>query len=124
MIQGTRGIIEGYPDRVYIEGRSRPHTWEDIDAYMPEFRHTLWREIGKLAEGAGHGGMDFLEDYRLIDALLSGRPPDMDVYDAAAWSAVSELSEISVARRSRPVDFPDFTRGAWKTNPPIFAVDL
>ena len=68
--------------------------------------------------------MDYLEDYRLVDALRSGRYPDMDVYDAAAWSAVSELSERSVADRSRPVDFPDFTRGKWKTNAPIFACDL
>ena len=123
-VQGTRGIIEGYPDRVYIEGRSRPHQWDEFDAYLFEFRHRLWKDIGELAKGAGHGGMDFLEDYRLIDALRRGRYPDMDVYDAAAWSAVSELSELSVARRARPIDFPDFTRGAWKTRPRIFLVDM
>jgi hypothetical protein len=121
-VQGTKGIIEGYPDRVYIEGLSRPHQWDDFDIYMLKYQHSLWKDIGELAKGAGHGGMDFLEDYRLIDALLKGRYPDMDVYDAAAWSAVSELSEKSVANRGRPFDFPDFTRGAWKTNKPIFIV--
>ena len=121
-VQGTKGIIEGYPDRVYIEGLSRPHQWDDFDIYMPKYQHTLWKEVGELAKGAGHGGMDFLEDYRLIEALLKGRYPDMDVYDAAAWSAVSELSERSVANRGKPFDFPDFTQGAWKTNKPIFIV--
>ncbi|MBN1272450.1 MAG: Gfo/Idh/MocA family oxidoreductase [Candidatus Aminicenantes bacterium] len=123
-IQGTRGIIEGYPDRVHIEGSSPQHEWEEFEAYEKEFGHPLWQNLEKLAKGAGHGGMDFLEDFRLIDALLHGRYPDMDVYDAAAWSVVSELSERSVANKSRPMDFPDFTRGAWKTNPRIFIADM
>jgi hypothetical protein len=63
--------------------------------------------------------MDFLEDYRLIQCLRAGLPTDMNVYDAAALSAVVELSGISVARRSQPVEFPDFTRGRWQTNPPL-----
>jgi len=124
LIQGTRGICQGYPDRIYIEGRSEPHTWEPAENYAAEFEHPLWRTKGEDAKGAGHGGMDFLEDYRLINALRTGTYPDMDVYDGAAWSAVSELSERSVADRSRLVDFPDFTRGLWKTNAPIFICDL
>jgi hypothetical protein len=71
------------------------------------------------ARGAGHGGMDFIEDYRLIKCLREGIPTDMNVYDAAALSAVCELSERSVANRSRPMDFPDFTRGRWETTPPL-----
>ena len=62
---------------------------------------------------------DYLEDMRLIQALQAGVPPDFDVYDAATWSVVSALSEKSVADRSRPVDFPDFTKGKWKTNKPV-----
>ena len=123
-VQGTKGIIEGYPDRIHIEGRSPAHRWETVESYMDEYQHPLWKNIGHLAKGAGHRGMDFLEDYRLIEALLKGRYPDMDVYDAAAWSAVSELSERSVAGRSKPMDFPDFTRGNWKTNPQIFIPDM
>jgi hypothetical protein len=57
--------------------------------------------------------------YRLIRALRTGTTPDIDVYDAAAWSCITELSEKSVARRSSPMDFPDFTRGRWKTTPPM-----
>jgi hypothetical protein len=58
--------------------------------------------------------MDFIEDYRLVGALRQGRPLDIDVYDGVAWSAVTPLSEWSVANGSKPADFPDFTRGAWQ----------
>jgi hypothetical protein len=67
--------------------------------------------------------MDYLENRRLIQCLREGKPLDMDVYDAAAWSVVSALSERSVAARSRPVDFPDFTRGRWKTREPLGIVE-
>jgi predicted dehydrogenase len=123
-VQGTKGIIEGYPDRVHVEGRSRAHRWESFDAYLPEHGHALWKQLREQARGAGHGGMDYLEDYRLIDALLKGRYPDMDVYDAAAWSAVSELSERSIGDGSAPVPFPDFTRGGWERNEPVFVTDI
>ncbi len=124
MIQGTRGIFEGYPDRIYIEGVSWTNDkWEDFDRYLHDYKHPLWKEKGKDATGAGHGGMDYLEDFRLIDALRKGRLPDMDVYDAALWSSVSQLSELSVASKGKPVQFPDFTRGAWKTNERIFLTD-
>ena len=59
--------------------------------------------------------MDFIEDYRLINALLHGVEPDMDVYDAAMLSAVTELSARSIAGNGEPMKFPDFTRGLWKT---------
>ena len=66
--------------------------------------------------------MDYLEDYRLIKCLLDGVPTDMNVYDAAALSAVVHLTERSNARRSAAVDFPDFTRGRWQTTPPLGVV--
>jgi hypothetical protein len=78
----------------------------------------VWRALEERSRGAGHGGMDFIEDYRLVECLRAGAPPDIDVYDGAAWTAVSELSERSIKGGSRPVDCPDFTRGAWKTRPP------
>ncbi len=115
LVQGTKGIAQKYPSAlVYIEGRSAPHRWEDIDIYQKEFDHPVWVELEEKSRGAGHGGMDFIEDYRLIEALLNGREPDMDVYDAAAISAVSELSERSINSGSKPLPFPDFTRGMWK----------
>jgi len=87
--------------------------------YIQEFDHPLWKDVAEKAKGAGHGGMDFLEDYRLVQALLKGEPTDMDVYDAAAWSVVSGLTEISVANKSESADFPDFTRGLWRKRQPL-----
>ncbi len=125
LVQGTKGIARKWPDRIYIEGKSPKHDeWDDFDRYAEEYEHPLWEALSKQGEGHGHGGMDFIEDYRLIHSLRTGEPMDMDVYDAAAWSVVTELSELSVANKSRPVDFPDFTRGKWKTNPPLGIVTL
>jgi hypothetical protein len=117
LVQGTRGLFQGYPNRLYIEGRGTPHRWVDGAEARKEFDHPLWVELETRAAGAGHGGMDFIEDYRLIKCLREGLPTDMNVYDAAALSAVVELSGQSTARKSRAVDFPDFTRGRWRTNP-------
>jgi predicted dehydrogenase len=119
MVQGTKGLFQGYPNRVYIEGRGEPHRWIDAATVRREFDHPLWRAIEEQSKGAGHGGMDYIEDYRLIQCLREGRPTDMNVYDAAALSAVVELSMQSATRRSRAVEFPDFTRGRWRTNPKL-----
>jgi predicted dehydrogenase len=116
LVQGTSGLVRKYPKpRVHIAGRSPAHRWEDVEPYMEEFFHPLWKQLEEESQGAGHGGMDYLEDYRLINALLKGIEPDMDVYDAAVLSAVVDLSEKSIASGSWPVQFPDFTRGMWKT---------
>lgn len=118
--QGTKGIYLGTLDQIYIDGRSPiAHAWEPIKAYAEEYDHPLWRRLGEQAAGKGHGGSDYLMLHRLVEALRSGTAPDMDVYDAATWSVITPLSEQSVANRSRPVDFPDFTRGKWRTNAPI-----
>jgi len=120
LLQGTKGVVRKYPEaKIHIEGISPAHAWEPLDKYEKEYQHPLWKAMKKLAEGAGHGGMDFIEDYRLIKCLRTGEPMDMDVYDAASWSAISELSEKSVARMGESVKFPDFTRGKWKTNKPL-----
>ena len=125
LLQGTRGIMSGYPlEQIYIEGKSpKPHTWELAEKYYAEYEHPLWKNHGGNAKSAGHGGADYLEDYRLTQCLLQGAPTDMNIYDAAALSAVCALSEMSVAGRSKPVDFPDFTRGRWQTNPPAAMVE-
>lgn len=128
LVQGTKGIFRGYPERIiYIEGRTpKEHghgAWEPLENYADEYEHPLWKALSSRGEGRGHGGMDFIEDYRLIKALRTGTPTDMDVYDAASWSVVSALSERSVANKSRPVDFPDFTRGKWKSRPPLGIVE-
>ncbi len=122
-VQGTKGLFEKYPDRVYVEGRSTSDAWDTLDKY-PEFDHSLWTTHADKARGAGHGGMDYIEDYRLIDALRNGRSLDFDVYDAATWSVVTSLTEASVAGRGRPVPFPDFTRGGWQTRRTLHAMDV
>jgi len=120
LVQGTRGIAVKYPEpRVYIEGRSEPHRWDSVDAYMEEFDHPVWRQLEKRSSGAGHGGMDFIEDFRLIESLRAGSPLDSDVYDAVMMSAVVELSGRSIARGSEPLPFPDFTRGKWRQARPL-----
>jgi len=119
-VQGTQGIYFGSLKQIYIDGRSPTHhQWEPIEPYAEEFDHPLWKRLGDQAAGKGHGGSDYVMLHRLIDAFRTGTAPDMDVYDAAAWSVITPLSEQSVAQRGRSIDFPDFTRGKWKTRPPI-----
>jgi predicted dehydrogenase len=125
LLQGTKGLVRKYPEqKIHIEGRSKAHQWEDFQTYRQQYDHPLWKGIEERAAGAGHGGMDYIEDYRLVQSLRQGAPTDMDVYDGAAWTAMIMLSERSIAERSRPVDYPDFTRGAWRTRPPLGIVDV
>lgn len=118
-IQGTKGIFEDYPPRIYIEGNGEEDRWTPIDGYKAQYEHRLWRELGARARSGGHGGMDFVMAYRLIQCMREGLPPDIDVYDAAAWSAPGPLSELSNAKGSVPVMFPDFTRGKWSDVRPV-----
>jgi hypothetical protein len=113
----------GTLDKIYIEGRGKPHEWEEIAPYVAEYDHPLWKALEANALGQGHGGADYVMLHRLIKCLRTGTPPDSDVYDAAAWSAIVELSVQSVADKSRPKDFPDFTRGKWQTTPPLGIVE-
>jgi hypothetical protein len=113
-IVGTRGTFCGYPDRVGIGEK-----WGDIDAFKKQYQHPLFAKTKELATTGGHGGMDFIMAYRLIDCLRRGLPLDITVYDSAAWSCIVELSIKSVASKSAAMDFPDFTRGAWETAKPV-----
>ena len=115
LVQGTKGIYRDYPARVYIEATKADHRWQDIEQYKAKYEHTLWKEMGDTARRlGGHGGMDYIMCYRLIQCMREGLVPDMDVYDAAAWSAPGPLSEISMAKGSAPIRFPDYTRGGWQ----------
>ncbi len=117
MVQGTMGLVRKYPEpKIYIEGVSKTDDrWEPVNDYMKQYQHPVWTELETVSQGAGHGGMDFIEDYRLVQALMKGTEPDMDVYDAVLMSAVRVLSEKSIAREGKTYKFPDFTRGMWKT---------
>ena len=113
-VQGTKGAFEDYPPRIYVEGQAGGERWASLDAWKAEFTHPLWSHVGELARTkGGHGGMDFIMAYRLVQTMREGLVPDYDVYDAATWSAPFPLSEMSVAKGSAPMKFPDFTRGAF-----------
>jgi hypothetical protein len=120
-ISGTKGSALKYPEPGRI---SQSHTgWlseADVKELEDKYEPPIVRKVGELAKKiGGHGGMDFLMDWRTIDCLRNGLPLDMDCYDAAAWSSVGPLSEKSLTKRSSSVDIPDFTSGDWKTNKPV-----
>ncbi len=123
LLQGTRGIVSGWPYRVHLEGRSPEHQWEPAEQYYPEFDHPLWRSEKVRQMDRGHGGMDFLEDYRLIECLRRGEPTDTNVYDAASISCMVDLTIRSVEKGGRPQEVPDFTRGKWKSQAPLGLVE-
>jgi hypothetical protein len=120
LLSGTKGIACKWPDPEKI---SFGHDWikpEELKDLYDKYSPPIVKHIGDIAKDVGgHGGMDFIMDWRLIDCLRNGLPLDEDVYDAALWSSVSPLSEQSVAKKSSTVDVPDFTRGSWKTNKPV-----
>jgi Glycosyl hydrolase 109, C-terminal domain len=114
LVAGTKGIFRDYPPRIFVDGESK-EDFGPIDPYKEKFEHRYWKQVGEMArELGGHGGMDFVMAYRLIQCMREGTAPDIDVYDAAAWSAPGPLSEQSVAKGGVPVPFPDFTRGRWQ----------
>lgn len=122
-VQGTRGITEFdyHTSRIFIEGKSPGHGWEAMDAYLEQYDHPLWKRYGTFAEGAGHGGMDFFVDHAFVEVVKRRLPAPLDAYDAAAWSAITPLSENSIANNGEPQDFPDFTRGRWMKRENDFA---
>ena len=120
LVSGTTGIACKYPEPGRI---ATAHEWlNDAEMKQLEEKYTpeIVNRIGEMAKKiGGHGGMDFMMDWRLIDCLRNGLPLDQDVYDAAVWSSIAPLSEKSVANRSNSVDVPDFTNGSWATNAPV-----
>jgi len=113
-VSGTKGIFADYPPRIFVDGQEEEE-WRPVDSFRERYEHPLWKQTGEMArKTGGHGGMDYVMNYRLMDCLKRGLPPDINVYDAAAWSAPTPLSEASVAARGNPQKFPDFTRGGWE----------
>jgi hypothetical protein len=120
LVSGTKGMSQKYPEPprialgdTWIGDDKMKELWEK---YTPE----IVKRVGELAKNVGgHGGMDFLMDWRLIDCLRNGLPVEQDVYDAAAWSSIVPLSEWSVANGSNAIKVPDFTCGSYKTNAPL-----
>ncbi len=127
MVSGTHGFAQKWPaTQIALEGADLPNKdYENLSGHSPvgpemfkklmaEYQHPIYKEVGEKAkEVGGHGGMDYVMDYRLIYCLRNGLPLDMDVYDAAEWSCLTELTGVSIRNNSAPVAIPDFTRGAW-----------
>ena len=123
-VQGTEGIWMVDNNSIYIENISKDeHRWESDEQYLLKYDHPLWRKFEKQAAGSGHGGMDFFILNAFVEPLKRGLRPPIDVYDAASMSVISPLSEKSIRLGSAPVKFPDFTRGKWKSNKPIFGLN-
>jgi predicted dehydrogenase len=127
LIQGTKGTLAGFPTRVALEGgveglTKDHHSWvqgDDLEALYERYDHPLYKRLNEAAKGSGHGGMDGIMVYRIVECLQKGLPLDQNVYEGCLWSAVAPLSERSVASGGYPHPFPDFTRGNWKQTKPL-----
>ncbi|WP_445383234.1 Gfo/Idh/MocA family protein [Robiginitalea sp. IMCC43444] len=117
-VQGANGLWEVDGNRMYIEGASQPHRWDEASAWLDRYDHPLWKKFGVYASGSGHGGMDFFVLNAFVESAKRNLAPPIDVYDAAAWSAVTPLSERSIAAKGAPQPFPDFTKGSWINRKP------
>jgi len=122
-VQGTEGLWMDINHSIYVEGQSKPHQWDEAKPWLDKYDHPLWKKYGNDAQGAGHGGMDFFVIHAFIEAAKRNEPTPMDVYDAAAWSAITPLSEQSIALGHETVEFPDFTSGKWMSRKPTFALN-
>jgi len=118
LVKGNQGMAVKYPRQLIALGESWTKE-EDMAAIWEKYTPEIVNRVGEMAKKVGgHGGMDFIMDWRMIDCLRNGLPLDQDVYDGALWSSIAPLSEWSVANRSQSIDVPDFTGGSWKTNKP------
>ena len=127
LIQGTKGTLAGFPTRVALQGgvpgaTDDHHSWvtgKKLETLYEQYDHPMYKRLeAKAKKMGGHGGMDFIMLYRMVECLIKGIPLDQNVYEGCFWSSVSPLSEISVSKGGIPQKFPDFTRGMWKkTNP-------
>ena len=127
LVQGTKGMAVKYPEeKVAIQPDTHGFMEEGKQKeVLAKYEHPLSKYIGERAKAiGGHGGMDFIMDWRLIYCLQKGYPLDQTVYDAAAWSSIVELSERSVMNKGNTMDIPDFTRGAWRNYHPWPVIDM
>lgn len=121
-VQGTNGLWMDVAKGVHIEGQSKPHQWDAAKEWFDKYDHPLWARWSKETEGAGHGGMDFFVIHSFVESIKRNTSTPMDVYDAAAWSAITPLSETSIEKGNETIEFPDFTGGRWMYRKPVFAL--
>jgi hypothetical protein len=121
-VQGTNGLWMDVANGIYVEGQSKNDEWDAAKTWLDKYDHPLWKRWNSEAEGAGHGGMDFFVVHAFIESIKRKTPTPQDVYDAAAWSAITPLSEQSIEMGNQTVAFPDFTSGQWMYRKPTFAL--
>jgi predicted dehydrogenase len=140
LIQGTKGTGKGFPFGIALDygkdeglpqalfkklagkkDHTNYHGWAtDQQAFYDEFDHPLYTRMAGVAKKmGGHGGMDAIMNFRVIECIRTGQPLDQNLYEGCLWSAVTPLSRKSVAEDGMPQDFPDFTRGQWKHTAPL-----
>src|SRR5258706_3172338 len=123
-VQGTKGLWMDVNNGVYIQAKSaKPHQWDNAKTWLDKYDHPLWQRWSKETEGAGHGGMDFFVIHSFIESVKRKTATPLDVYDAAAWSAITPLSERSIELGNETIEFPDFTGGQWMYRSPVFALN-
>jgi hypothetical protein len=125
VIQGTKGLWmehRALANAIYLEGISPYDKWEKLEDYYDKFEHPLWQKYLKEGVIGGHGGAAYLKLRAFAECTKRKIPTPIDVYDTAAWTVVTPLSEQSIAQGSQPVAFPDFTKGRWINNKPIFGL--
>jgi hypothetical protein len=123
-VQGTEGLWMDVNQSVYIQGKSKNNDqWDNEKEWFNKYDHPLWVRWSKETKGAGHGGMDFFVIHAFVESIKRKTPTPLDVYDAAAWSAITPLSEQSIELGNQTVEFPDFTGGQWMYRKPVFALN-
>ena len=131
LVQGNLGTLAGFPTRVAREGgvegiTKDHHRWvqgEQMQMLYEKYDHPLYERLNTSTKNSGHGGMDGIMMYRIVECLQKGQPLDQNVYEGALWSAVGPLSAISIAQEGMPQKFPDFTRGEWNKTDPLGIIE-
>jgi predicted dehydrogenase len=123
-VQGVNGLAEFdyHTRRVYVEGESESHRWDDWEKWFEKYDHPLWKAYGEEAVDKGHGGMDYFLDRAFVESVRRAEPPVIDVYDAAVMRAITPLSEQSILNGGVPQSIPDFSEGKWMTRKPVFGL--
>ena len=127
LIQGSKGTLTGFPTRIALEGGFKGitqdhHSWiqgKDLEVLFDKYDHPLYKRLNSKTKKSGHGGMDGIMMYRIVECLKNGLPLDQNVYEGCFWSAVTPLSAKSIDEDGTPQEFPDFTKGMWKQTSPL-----
>ncbi len=123
-VQGTKGLWMDVNESIYIDHLSKnDDEWDKASEWFAKYDHPLWKKYEKNAEGAGHGGMDWFVFNAFIQAVKQQKQTPIDVYDSVTMSVIAPLSTQSLKEGNKTLDFPDFTKGKWKTRKNMFALD-